>query len=449
MARTRDMTTGSPARHILLFCLPIIAGNLFQQLYSLIDTFIIGNIESVTEMTAVSSAGWLDWMVLSIAIGLTQGFSIQIAQSFGAGDYRQLRTAVGQSLIISAVTIVVMEIIAQAVLMPVLRLMQTHESIIHLTCLYLRIIFAGMGLVMGFNLFSGFLRAVGDSTTPLIAMIAAACTNIVLDLVFVAWLKWSVAGVGIATVISQGLSCAICLVAVLKTPVLRIAKEDLRYNRPMCSHLLRLGLPLSFQNAVISLGGLVMQTVVNGFDFMFVAGFSATSRLTGLIELAGSSLGHAVGTFAGQNLGAGRLDRVKLGMRRAAQIGIGMAVTVSVTLILFGRPLLSLFINAEDPAIVSGALKYAYQYMTVMCVGLPMLHLLFGYRSTLQGIGDTVVPMISGFVELAMRVGTVLLLPMLLGVWGVYIAEVMAWFGAGSLLIWGYYRRIRKMEARR
>ncbi|MBQ8201897.1 MAG: MATE family efflux transporter [Clostridia bacterium] len=446
MARTRDMTTGSPTRHILLFCLPIIAGNAFQQLYSLVDTFIIGNAESVTEMTAVSSAGWLDWTVLSIAIGLTQGFGIQIAQSFGAGDYTQMRKAAGQSLLLSLATIVVLEVASQLLLWPVLRLMDTPDEIIHLTCLYLRIIFGGMALVMGFNLFSGFLRAVGDSTTPLIAMTTAACINIVLDILFVAVFRWSVAGVAVATVISQGASCLICLNAVLRTPVLHLSREDVKPDAALCAKLMKLGMPIAFQNTVISIGGLVLQTVVNGFSFVFVCGFSATSRLTGLIELAGSSLGSAVGTFTGQNLGARRLDRVKLGLRRSAQIGVGMALVVALVMTLFGQPLLGLFINDEDPQVVAGALKYAYEYLLMMSAGLPMLYLLFAYRSTLQGVGDTFIPMLSGFMELAMRIGCVLLLPALIGVWGVYVAEIMAWSGAAILLMWGYYRRIRLLQ---
>ena len=445
MARTRDMTTGSPTRHLIFFTLPIIAGNAFQQLYSLVDSFVVGQV-SVDALTAVASAGWLDWLVLSLAIGLAQGFGIQVAQSFGAGDYAELHRAVGQSLILSVATVVVVEILAQVFIWPILVMMDMPDLTIRMTESYLRIIFAGLPLVMGFNLFSGFLRSVGNSVTPLIAMICAALTNMVLDVLFVMGFGWGVEGAALATISGQGLSCLICLIAVLRTPVMHISRSDLRFDGKMCARLMKLGIPISFQNLIISIGGLALQKVVNGFRYAFVAGFNAANRLVGLLELAGASLGNAVGTFAGQNLGAGRIDRVKLGQRRAAQLSILLGVLVGGVIILFGKAILGLFITDSDPVKVAETLEVAYQYLTVMCIGLPMLYLLFTYRTTLQGIGDTFIPMVSGFVELVMRIACAVALPLVMGEWGIYLSEIAAWVGAAILLMWGYYRRIHLLE---
>lgn len=445
MARTRDMTTGSPTRHLIFFTLPIIAGNAFQQLYSLVDSFVVGQV-SVDALTAVASAGWLDWLVLSLAIGLAQGFGIQVAQSFGAGDYDELHRAVGQSLILSVATVVVVEILAQVFIWPILVMMDMPDLTIRMTESYLRIIFAGLPLVMGFNLFSGFLRSVGNSVTPLIAMICAALTNMVLDVLFVMGFGWGVEGAALATISGQGLSCLICLIAVLRTPVMHISRSDLRFDGKMCARLMKLGIPISFQNLIISIGGLALQKVVNGFRYAFVAGFNAANRLVGLLELAGASLGNAVGTFAGQNLGAGRIDRVKLGQRRAAQLSILLGVLVGGVIILFGKAILGLFITDSDPVKVAETLAVAYEYLTVMCIGLPMLYLLFTYRTTLQGIGDTFIPMVSGFVELVMRIACAVALPLVMGEWGIYLSEIAAWVGAAILLMWGYYRRIHLLE---
>ena len=447
MAYTRDMTQGSPTRLILGFCLPIVAGNLFQQFYSLVDTLVIGRIEGVTALAAVSSAGWLDWMVLGLAIGMSQGFSIQIAQSFGAKDNRELRCAAGQGLLLSGYVVALIMVLSQCLLWPVLELMRSPENTIGLTCLYLRIIFAGLPLVMGYNLFSGYLRAIGDSRTPLIAMTTAALCNIALDILFVAVFRWSVAGVAAATVLAQGISCLICLNALMHLPQMRLHREDLRPDRRMMRRLISLGLPLSLNSLVISVGGLVLQTVVNSFGFLFMAGFNAAMRLTGLIEMAGTSIGNAMGTFAGQNLGAGLLDRVRLGLRKSTQIAVGMALIVALFMLFFGRSVLALFVQ-DDPQIVDQVLTIGYRYLFVMSCGLPMLYLLFVYRSTLQGLGDTVSPMISGLVELFMRVATALLLPLLIGEWGVYIAEIMAWIGAAILLMSAYYKRMRYLEKR-
>lgn len=445
MARTRDMTTGSPTKHLILFTLPIIAGNAFQQLYSLVDSFVVGQV-SVDALTAVASAGWLDWLVLSLAIGLAQGFGIQVAQSFGAGNQAELRRAIAQSLLLSAATVITVEILAQTLLWPILVAMDMPSQTIRMTESYLRIIFAGLPLVMGFNLFSGFLRSVGNSVTPLFAMVTAALTNIGLDFLYVLGFGWGVEGAAVATITGQGLSCIICLIAVLRTPALHIRRSDLRFDGSMCARLMRLGIPISFQNLIISIGGLVLQKVVNGFRYVFVAGFNATNRLVGLLELAGASLGSAVGTFAGQNLGAGRIDRVKLGQRRAAQLSVLLGVLVGGCMILFGKPLISLFLTDEDPVKVAQTLAVAYEYLVVMSAGLPMLYLLFTYRTTLQGIGDTFIPMLSGVVELAMRILCALVLPSLMGDMGVYLSEISAWIGAAILLMWGYYRRIHKLE---
>lgn len=444
-SRTKDMTQGSPTRLILFFCLPILAGNIFQQLYSLVDTFVVGRVEGVTALAAVSSAGWLDWTLLGLAMGLAQGFAIQIAQSFGAGDYEDLRRSAGQSLTLSAIVVVVLEIIAQLLLRPLLTLMNAPPDTYELSCIYLRIIFAGLPVVMGYNLLAGFLRSLGNSRTPLIAMTSAALCNIALDILFVASFGWGVMGVATATVISQGLSCIICLVAVLRLPVLKVTRRDFRLTRDVTGRLMRLGLPIAFQNFIISVGGLVLQGVVNAQGFIFMAGYSAAGRLQGLIELAGTALSAAVGTFTGQNYGARKLDRVKLGLRKSVQLSAVMAIIMGSIVLIFGKPMLRLFIQ-DDPAIVEQVLTYGYRFLIFMGSGLIALYMLFTYRSTLQGLGDTFVPMLSGILELGMRVGSALLLPLFMGEWGIYLAEIMAWLGAAVLLIWGYYKRIRLLS---
>lgn len=444
-SRTKDMTQGSPTKLILLFTLPILAGNVFQQLYSLVDTLVVGRVEGVTALAAVSSAGWLDWTMLGLAMGLAQGFAIQIAQCFGAGDQEDLRRSLGQSLTLSVLVVVVLEIVAQLLLRPVLTLMNAPADTYELSCIYLRIVFGGLPVVMGFNLLAGFLRSVGNSRTPLIAMTSAALFNIALDILFVAFFHWGVVGVATATVISQGISCIICLVSVLRLPILRISRSHLRLTRDVTGRLMRLGIPISFQNFIISVGGLVLQGVVNAQGFIFMAGYSAAGRLQGLVELAGTALSAAVGTFTGQNIGARKLDRVKLGLRKSVQIAAVLALITASIVLIWGKPMLKLFIE-DDPAIVEQVLIYGYRFLIFMGSGLIALYMLFVYRSTLQGLGDTFIPMISGIVELFMRIGGALLLPLMIGEWGIYLAEIMAWIGAAVLLIWGYYKRIHNMS---
>ena len=440
------MTSGNPVKLILLFALPILAGNILQQLYSLVDSLIIGQLLGVTALTAVTASGWLDWAVLSIPMGLAQGYSIHAAQCYGGKRFADLRRTVAQSYLISIAATILLEIVSQLLLHPVLVWMNSPDETIRMTENYLRIIYAGLPVVMCLNVFSGFLHALGNSRTPLIALVCSTAVNIGLDWWFVGSLGMGTNGGAYATVIAQAVSAAICLAAVLKIPELRLEKKDYRPDGSMIRKLIRLGFPIAFQNLIISLGGLVLQGVVNAFGFIFMAGYNAASRFQGLIEIAGTALGSAAGTFTSQNYGAGKMNRVKIGLRRSAQIGFVLAVSIGLIMVCFGKPLLSLFIR-EEAGVSEQVMAFGYDFLRVMAAGLPMLYLLFIYRSTLQGLGDTVVPMISGFVELALRVGSALLLPMAIGYWGVYLAEIAAWVGAGIFLIIGCYRRLRLIDS--
>ena len=445
MSRTKDMTTGKPVVLILVFAIPILAGNLIQQLYSLVDSLIVGQLLGVTALAAVSASGWLDWAVLSIPMGLAQGFSIQAAQYFGANRSEELRRTVGQSILIAAAITVLLEIASQLLLSPVLGWMNTPAETFSLTEGYLRIIYGGLPVVMAVNVLNGFLHALGNSRTPLAALAVASVVNMVLDWFFVGTCHMGINGGACATVIAQVISALISFRAVRRLNLLHPERKDLRPDRRMTVRLIRLGVPIAFQNVIIAVGGLILQGVVNGFGFIFMAGYNAASRLQGLVEMAGASLGNAVGTFAGQNIGAGKKDRVRKGLHSSARIGTGMALVIGGIMVLFGKQILSLFIRDEQ-ALAEQVLAFGYQFLCVMAAGLPMLYLLFVYRSTLQGLGNTFIPMISGFVELGMRVGCALLLPLVLGVWGIYTAEIAAWAGAAVLLIISCYRELRKMQ---
>ncbi len=442
LVQTKDMTAGNPVRLILIFALPILAGNMLQQLYSLVDSLIIGRLLGVTALTAVSASGWLDWAVLSVPMGLAQGYSIHAAQCYGGKRFADLKRSVAQSYLVSIAATIFLEFASQFLLHPVLVWMNSPDETIRMTENYLRIIYAGLPVVMCVNIFSGFLHALGNSRIPLIALACATTVNIVLDWWFVGSLGMGTNGGAYATVLAQFVSAVICFRAVLKIPQLKPEKTDYRPDRKVIRKLILLGFPIAFQNLIISLGGLVLQGVVNAFGFVFMAGYNAAARFQGLIEIAGTALGNAAGTFTGQNFGAGKMDRVRDGLRRSAQISFLLAVSIGLIMVFFGKPLLSLFIR-EEAGVSDQVMGYGYDFLRIMAAGLPMLYLLFIYRTTLQGLGDTVVPMVSGFVELALRIGAALLLPMVIGYWGVYMAEIAAWIGAGIFLIIGCYRRLK------
>lgn len=227
--------------------------------------------------------------------------------------------------------------------------------------------------------------------------------------------------------------------------MLKMTREDIVYEKRTARELVRLGAPLAFQNAIISVGGLVVQYVINGFGFIMVAGFTATNKLYGILELAAISYGYAIATFTGQNLGAGKIDRIRTGMRSGIGMAIITAAAIGVAMLLCGRYVLMIFVSGE-PQVVSQVLDVAYRYLCIMSVMLPVLYLLHLYRSALQGMGDTVIPTISGIVELVMRIAAALALPLIMGENGIYYAEILAWLGAAALLAAAYYRRMRNLE---
>ena len=445
MPRIKDMTAGKPVALILAFAIPILAGNLLQQLYNLVDSLIVGRILGVTALAAVSASGWLDWAVLSIPMGLAQGFSIQAAQYFGANRPEELRRTVGQSILIAVFATALLEAASQLLLHPVLIWMKTPVETFSLTEGYLRIIYGGLPVVMAVNVLNGFLHVLGNSRTPLAALAIASAANMLLDWFFVGYCRMGINGGACATVIAQVISALISFRTIRRLYMLHPEKKDLYPDRRMMARLIRLGVPIAFQNVIIAVGGLILQGVVNGFGFIFMAGYNAASRLQGLVEMAGASVGSAVGTFTGQNIGAGKKDRVYRGLHSSARISVGMALGIGAVMVLLGRQILSMFIQ-DEPGLAEQVLSFGYQFLCVMAAGLPMLYLLFVYRSTLQGLGNTVIPMISGFVELGMRVGCALLLPLFFGVWGIYTAEIAAWIGAGVLLIISCYRELRKIK---
>ena len=441
----RDMTVGKPHRHIVAFALPLMLGNIFQQLYTMTDAAIVGRFAGVEALAAVGATDWLSWLIFGVISGFAQGFSILIAQCFGAQDEQGLRRAAANAIELAAGIAVFFTAVSLATARWTLRLLDTPGNVFEMAATYLVILYGGMAITMTYNLSAAFLRALGNSRAPLVAMVCASATNILLDLLFVVCLRWGVAGAAAATVAAQGVAAAICLFSLRGVPAMRLTRADWSFDRPTARELVRLSAPIAVQNAIIAAGGMVVQRVVNGFGFIFVAGFTATNKLYGLLEVAATSFGFSMATFSGQNLGAKRLDRIRAGTRSALVISLITALAISAAMFLFGRGILSLFISAGEAG-ANEVLDVAVKYLRYMAAVLFVLYFLYVYRSALQGMGDTVIPMLSGFVEMLMRVGTALLLPRLIGPDGIYYAEIAAWLGATLLLGGGYYARIRRLE---
>ena len=446
MQRTKNMTEGKPFALILTFALPLMAGNVFQQLYTVVDTMVVGKHLGVSALAALGAADWMNWMMLGIVQGFTQGFGILMAQEFGAGQYERLKKVIGGSAVLALLSALLLVALGQLSITPVLGLLQTPGDILGDTSLYLRIMFAGIPIMMAYNLFACILRSLGDGRTPLHAMVVASLTNIALDLLFVMVFQWGIPGAAVATLIAQLVSSLYCLRHILRLELFKLCFRDFRLGKALCGKLLLLGFPMAFQNCIIAVGGMIVQFVVNGFGVIFIAGYTATNKLYGMLEIAATSYGYAMITYVGQNLGAGKSSRIRQGMRSAVAIAIATSVAIALVMLVFGKPILGCFISGT-PEEAAVAMDAAYAYLAILSLCLPILYILHVTRSTIQGMGNTLLPMASGIAEFVMRTAIALLLPLVIQETGIYIAEVAAWAGADLVLVISYFALARKLPA--
>lgn len=445
MAHTQDMTQGKPLGLIVRFALPLMLGNIGQQLYTVVDAIIVGRGVGVQALAALGATDWLYWLGLWIVMSFAQGFSILITQRFGAKDEDGLKRAIAISIRLCIVIGLTATVLGLVFARPLLALLQTPEDIFASAGVYLTTLYAGLGVVLAYNMAASVLRALGNSKTPLAAMFIAALTNIALDLLFVMVLGWGIAGAAVATIIAQFVSFLYCVFVLLKIPQARFGRQHWKWDAAVAKQLLRLGLPLAAQHGFITIGGMILQSVINGYGFVFVAGFTATNKLYGLLESTATSFGFANSTYIGQNHGARHLERIEDGVKLMVRLAVCVSVAIGLGVAVFGKPLLALFVSSGE---ASGpeVLNIAYQYLLHMCVCLPALYILYAYRSTLLGLGNTISSLVSGFIEFAMRVGIAVILPPLLGRYVLFYVEPAAWIGAAVYLIVCYYRQIPKIR---
>lgn len=443
MNRTMDMTEGRPFRLIVLFSLPLLLNNIFQQLYYVVDSIVVGQLIGVDAFAAIGAAGFYYWFVLCVIIGFAQGFGALFAQRFGAKDYNGLRRVIAQSVILTAVLSVVLTAACLLLLYPALVLVNTPSDIIGDANTYLLWVLSATPVMFAYNVCAAILRALGNSRAPLVAVIISTAINIVLDLAFVGLCGMGIAGVAVATVIANCFALVYCLLSLRTIEIVRIRRADFTGGRDAAFSLMRLGGPLAFRNFVIETGSMLVQYVINGYGTLFVAGIAAALKYFGFMNLVGFSLDGTVSVYVGQNYGAGRFDRIKKGLKAARRIAIVSSVITAAFTALFGREMVLLLITG-DPAEVAVVTEIGYHNLLAFSACLPALYLLFIYRSAIQGMGNSSIPMASGFIELAMRILCVFVLPLFIGVWGVYFSIGAGWLVAGAMLVISYYAVFRR-----
>ena len=432
----KDMTSGSPLKIILLFSLPVLLGNIFQQFYNMVDTIIVGQYLGEDALAAVGSTGCLMFLVLGFANGIAQGFGVMVSHAFGAKDFPRLKHYVALSLMLTVIISVILTIPTVAASRVFLEWMKTPENIIGIADSYIKVIFGGIILTMSYNVASGILRGIGDSKTPLYFLILSSVLNIVLDIFFIVVVKLGAPGAAYATIIAQGVSALLCFIYMFrKYIILKTRKEDYYFDASGVFHMLSVGVPMALNYSITAVGTMILQGAVNVFGSSVVAAFTAASKVENLSTQTMPTLGTAMSTYCGQNLGAGRHDRIYEGMKKGFYICILLAAGASVVCVFLGRFIVSWFVNNPSEEIFT----YAMQYLTTIAWFMLPLAWIFLYRNALQGLNRGFVPMISGVVELVCRLLVIMITLKPFGYWAVRLASPITWIFTGLLLIVTYY----------
>ncbi|KLE15393.1 MATE family efflux transporter [Clostridium sp. C8] len=436
---TKDMTTGNPVKLILTFSIPLLIGNIFQQFYSMADTIIVGKFLGVNALAAVGSTGAMAFLVNGFVIGLTGGFSVLVAQRFGANDEEGVKKAFASSLILSIIMTIIVTFISMISAKPLLELMNTPADIINDSLSYIIIIYAGNVAIIFYNMLSSILRALGDSKTPLYFLIIASILNVVLDIVFIFNFSMGVAGAAYATIISQSISAILCAIYIVKKfPILKLKKHHWKLRKNYVQKQLRIGVPMALQFSITAAGAMVLQGALNNFGSKIIASYTAASKVQQLVMQPAVTFGVAMATYSGQNLGAGRIDRIKEGVKKCTIISIIVSIVSTIVVISFGGAFTKLFIDGNDLEVIS----YARHYLNTVSIFYIPLGLIFIYRNTLQGIGDSFVPMMAGVAEMIARTVVAFTLPRLIDFTGIALADPAAWFAAAIPLGITYFKRI-------
>lgn len=438
----KDLTVGSPMKLILGFAFPMFLGLLFQQFYSLVDTMIVGKYLGVDPFAGVGSTGSLNFIVIGFCMGLCSGFSVPISQSFGAKDFPLLRKMVTNSVWLCTFFSVVITTLMLLFCRPVLTWMNTPENIFEYAYIYIFIIFAGIPCTILYNMTAAILRALGDSKSPIIFLAISSAINIGLDLLLIIVFRMGVEGAALATVVSQGVSGVISIIYIKKKfDILAMEKGDWKLERHLAGKLTGVGIPMGLQYSITGIGSVILQTAVNGLGSIYVASMTAGSKINIFLACPFDALGQTMAPYAGQNIGARKLDRVGKGLRAACIIGFIVSGLMVIVVKLFGGQLTMLFLDEKDPVIMQNSTQFLIIVSAFYC----LLTLVNTVRFTIQGMGFSSLAIIAGVMEMLARGIAGMLLVPAFGYLGACYSSPLAWLFADAFLIPAFFLCKRKV----
>lgn len=444
----KNMTEGKPYRLILTFMIPVLFGGLFQNFYNIVDSMIVGRYIGVEALASVGSTTHLIFFVNGWIMGMTSGFAIMISQRYGAKDEKGLKHYVAMSVWLCVIMSVVLTIALLIFNEKLLRLVNTPADIFGMTKGYVTIMFAGIPVTIVYNMLSAIARALGDSKTPLYFLVISSVLNVGLDLLFVAVLHIGVEGAALATVLAQCVAAVLCLFYVWKKyEIIHFQKEHSHWNGQSVWKLMQMGVPMGLQFSITAIGGLIVQSSLNMLGATYIAAYSAANKIQNLVLQVFPSLGSAVATYVGQNYGAGRIDRIKRGVKTSVILCGSYSLIVMIAAYFFLAPAVQIFV--DDP---TGQIQEISRQMFQICLWFYFpLGLIFIYRNALQGLGNGIVPMLGGVFELLARAVAIAVLFQPLQFVGICITDPAAWVSALIPLVpyyyWFTHRKLRCSNA--
>lgn len=430
-AKSVSLTEGKILKSLVIFAIPILIGNIFQQLYNVADTAIIGNVLGDQALAAVGATSALYSLVIGFANGITNGFSVVLARVFGEKDEEKLKQTSALIYFLTVIISIILTLASVISLHSILVMLKTPENILPKTESYLHIILTFAIVTMLYNMFSGILRAIGDSKTPLYFLLLSSALNVGLDFLFVKGLNRGIGGAAEATVIAQIVSVSLCIVYIWKKcPVLKFSMRYLKWDKALVKELLLTGFSMGLMLVVVSIGSVALQSAVNSLGEQIIAAHTAARKIDEIFMMPLGTLATAAATFASQNFGAGKYDRVYKGIKDAVLIAIGWSACAILIVFAIGKYMVKWLTGTSDAEIISNALMY----MKINIVFFLVLSILLVLRSSLQGVGRKIVPVLGSGVELVLKFGAVNIITNRLGYFGVCILEPIIW-GISAIMV--------------
>jgi MATE family, multidrug efflux pump len=431
----QDLTIGKEGKLIFQFAAPMLLGNIFQQLFSIVDSIIVGNFVGKEALAAVGASFPVIFVTVSMIIGLVMGTTVVISQYFGAKDFVKVKRAIDTMYIYSSIAAVIATAAGLILSEPLLQLLGLPEDIMPQAVQYLRIYLSGIIIFFGYNGTSAILRGLGDSKTPLYFLIIATVANIIFDLLFVAVFDMGVAGAAYATLLANGIAFLLAIIWLNKThKLIRIAIKGLHFDREIFRQSIRIGLPTGIQHTLVAMGALALMAIVNTFGTDVIAGFSVASRIDALAIVPAMSFSQAISTFVGQNIGANKPERIRTGLIATVKMSGIVTIITTILIILFGNILMNLFTNDAE------VIRLGNQYLTIVSAFYLTFTLMFIYTGVMRGAGDTLIPMVFSIMSLwLIRIPIAWYLSGKIGVTGIWWAIPAGWI-VGLVLSYTYYK---------